>query len=518
MTSNVPAIRIRTFVEASIDDGGDYVLYWMVANRRLGWNHALDRAAELARSLNKPLLVFEPLRAGYRWAADRHHQMIIDGMAHHRARLEGAPVTYYPYVEPSDGQGKGLLEALAASACAVVTDDSPAFFLPKMLRAASAVVPCRMEAVDSCGLLPLRAATKGHSAAYHFRRFLHKTLPEHLGDGPQPDPLAGLQLPELDGVPPAIVAEWPAAYQLLADEAFWGADPTEASGDSQDEPGTPNPHGPLLDLGDLPIDHSVPPTGTRGGHGAARRRLDHFLAEGLKRYAEHRNDPDADAASRLSPWLHYGHISAHEVFGAVADIEGWTPQRISGPPDGRRKGWWGMSEAAESFVDELVTWRELGYGYCYHETDYASYESLPEWARETLEAHAADEREQLYSFEELDSASTDDEIWNAAQRQLVHEGIIHNYLRMLWGKNILAWTRHPREALEVMVELNNRYALDGRDPNSYSGIFWVLGRFDRGWPEREVYGKVRTMTSRSTRRKVKLDRYLERWGEQGSLL
>ncbi|NNF11590.1 MAG: deoxyribodipyrimidine photolyase [Gemmatimonadetes bacterium] len=518
MASEVPAIRIRTFVDASINEAGDYVLYWMIANRRLVWNHALDRAVEMARSLEKPLLIFEALRVGYPWAADRHHQMIIDGMAHHRARLDGLSVTYYPYVEPEEGAGKGLLQALAGSACAVVTDDTPTFFIPKMLRAASAVVPCRMEAVDSCGLLPLRAASKGHAAAYHFRRFLHKTLPEHLGEAPRADPLGGVQLPELDGVPDAFLEQWPPAHELLADEVFWRGDPTQASAEEQDGRDPTKASGPLLDLSSLPIDHSVTPTATRGGHGAARRRLDDFLADGLERYAEDRNDPDSDAASRLSPWLHYGHISAHEVFSAVAEQEDWSPQRISGPPDGRRKGWWGMSEAAESFIDELVTWRELGYGFCYHESDYASYESLPEWARETLEAHAGDEREHVYSLEELDSASTDDEIWNAAQRQLVHDGVIQNYLRMLWGKNILAWTEHPRDALDIMIELNNRYALDGRDPNSYSGIFWVMGRFDRGWPEREVYGKVRTMTSRSTRKKLKLDRYLERWGAQGSLL
>lgn len=518
MPTDVPAIRIRTLVDADLDEGGDYVLYWMVANRRLSWNHALDRAIELARAADKPLVVFEPLRVGYRWAADRHHQMIIDGMAHHRAVLRDLPVTYFPYVEPEEGAGKGLLKALADSACAVVTDDSPMFFLPRMLRAASGVVRCRMEAVDSCGLLPLRAASKGHAAAYHFRRFLHKTLPEHLGDVPRADPLGSLDLSELGGVPHDILQRWPAAYDQLGDDDFWGVDPTVAPADETDGVDPASPSGPVLDLGDLPIDHSVGPTAVRGGHGAARRRLDDFLADGLERYSEDRNDPDADAASRLSPWLHYGHISTFEVFDAVATSEGWTPQRISGPPDGRRKGWWGMSEPAEAFIDQLVTWRELGYGFCYHEPDYQTYESLPEWARETLEAHAADEREHLYTLEELESATTADELWNAAQRQLVHDGVIHNYLRMLWGKNILAWTKHPRDALDIMVELNDRYALDGRDPNSYSGIFWVMGRFDRGWPEREVYGKVRTMTSRSTRRKVKLDRYLERWGPQGSLL
>jgi len=172
-----------------------------------------------------------------------------------------------------------------------------------------------------------------------------------------------------------------------------------------------------------------------------------------------------------------------------------------------------MSPSAEAFLDELVTWRELGYGFCTHEPDYDRYESLPAWARATLEDHASDPREHIYSVDELGAASTGDDLWNAAQRQLVHEGVIHNYLRMLWGKRILEWTRHPREALAVMIEINNRYALDGRDPNSYSGICWVLGRFDRGWPERAIFGKVRSMTSASTRRKVKLDDYLARWGD-----
>ncbi len=172
-----------------------------------------------------------------------------------------------------------------------------------------------------------------------------------------------------------------------------------------------------------------------------------------------------------------------------------------------------MGPSAEAFLDELVTWRELGYGFCRHEPDYDRYESLPEWARATLEDHASDPREHVYTLDDLAAASTDDELWNAAQRQLLHEGVIHNYLRMLWGKRILEWTRHPRGALEVMIELNNRYALDGRDPNSYSGICWVLGRFDRGWPERAIFGKVRSMTSASTRRKVKLNEYLARWGD-----
>jgi deoxyribodipyrimidine photo-lyase len=152
---------------------------------------------------------------------------------------------------------------------------------------------------------------------------------------------------------------------------------------------------------------------------------------------------------------------------------------------------------------------------CAHSSDYAQYESLPGWALETLADHADDPRPTTYSMSELESARTSDPLWNACQRQLVREGIVHNYLRMLWGKKILQWSPDPREALETMIHLNNKYALDGRDPNSYSGIFWVLGRYDRAWgPERDIFGKVRYMTSESAQRKLRLKKYLEIYGAE----
>ena len=262
----------------------------------------------------------------------------------------------------------------------------------------------------------------------------------------------------------------------------------------------------------LPIDHEVPPVDYRGGMEAGDRRLKKFLDEHLAGYGDGRNHPDEDSASGLSPFLHFGHVSAHQVLDRLADHEEWSPAKIADRADGKRTGWWGMSESAESFLDELVTWREVGFNFAFRRDDYAEYESLPDWALETLAAHESDERPHLYSREEFENAETHDEIWNAAQRQLREEGRIHNYLRMLWGKKILHWTPDAETALGIMIELNNRWAVDGRDPNSYSGIFWVLGRFDRAWgPEREIFGKVRYMTSKSTRSKLKLKGYLERW-------
>jgi deoxyribodipyrimidine photo-lyase len=177
-------------------------------------------------------------------------------------------------------------------------------------------------------------------------------------------------------------------------------------------------------------------------------------------------------------------------------------------------GFWNLGVNAEAFMDQLMTWREIGFNMCARQDNYDRYDSLPDWAKKTLKDHAKDKRPYVYTLEEFESARTHDSLWNAAQRQLVAEGRIHNYLRMLWGKKILHWTQSPQEALEVMIHLNNKYALDGRDPNSYSGIFWVLGRYDRAWgPEREIFGKIRYMTSESTRSKFSVKGYLQRYAE-----
>ena len=234
-----------------------------------------------------------------------------------------------------------------------------------------------------------------------------------------------------------------------------------------------------------------------------------FLKAKLARYAEDRNQPDDDVASGLSPYLHFGHISVHAVFAAAAERENWSTEKISGKPDGKNVGWWGGSVPLESFLDELITWREIGYNFTSRVKNYDQFESLPNWAIKTLNQHAADPRSQVYTLPQFEHSQTHDPLWNAAQRQLVREGKIHNYLRMLWGKKILEWTASPQEALEVMIELNNKYALDGRNPNSYSGIFWVLGRYDRAWgPERPIYGTTRYMTSENTARKVSVKKYL----------
>jgi deoxyribodipyrimidine photo-lyase len=472
---------------------GDYVLYWMTAARRLSWNFALDRAVDLAREVGRPLLVLEALRCGYRWASDRLHAFVLQGMADNARRAGRLPIVFHPYVEPEPGAGKGLIEALSERAVAIVADDFPAFFLPRMLAAAAARVRCRLEAVDSNGLLPIRAADRVFTGAYPFRRFLQRELPRHLLVAPRAEPLARVRLPRLAAPPAPLGERWPAAGPELLSVA-------------EDA------------LARLPIDHGVPPVADlTGGTTTAERTLHDFLERRRSRYAEGHNHPDDDASSGLSPWLHFGHLSPHQVLSELAAREGWSPEDLPAGGDGSRAGWWGMSADAEAFLDELVTWRELGHNFCGLAPDsHDRYDSLPTWALATLAKHRSDPRHWSYDAEQLAAAATHDELWNAAQRQLRGEGRIHNYLRMLWGKKVIEWSAEPEEALATLLELNDRWALDGRDPNSASGILWCFGRYDRAWgPERPVFGTVRWLSSENTRRKLRLKRWLERWSGGG---
>jgi deoxyribodipyrimidine photo-lyase len=489
--TRTPADRVAAVNAAPLRADGAYVLYWMIAARRAAYNFALQRATEHCAALGRPLVVLEALRCDYPHASDRLHAFALAGMADNAESFARTSVHHYPYVEPERGAGRGLLHALAEHACVVVTDEFPEFFLPRMVAAAGARLPVRLEQVDGNGLLPLRAAPRAFTHAHHFRRFVQGALPHHLAQRPAADPLQGAALPPLTEAAraalAAVEARWPrAAPELLrADAAALRA---------------------------LPIDHRVPPVELRGGSEAAARVLRRFVDERLADYADHRNRIDPPAASRLSPYLHWGFLSVHQVLEALAEREGWNAERPVPAVTGKRQGWWSMSPGAEAFLDELVTWRELCFNTSFLLPRHRDYASLPDWARLTLERHAADPRPVLYSLDELEAGATHDRVWNAAQGELLREGRIHNYLRMLWGKCILGWSADPREALDRMVYLNNRWALDGRNPSSWGGIFWCLGRYDRAWgPERPIFGTVRYMSSAATARKLRLDGYLARY-------
>ncbi|MFT3696290.1 MAG: deoxyribodipyrimidine photolyase [Kofleriaceae bacterium] len=464
-------MRVTAVNDAPVNKKGDYVLYWMIAARRTTYNFALDHAIAVAKELERPLVVFEPLRAGYRWACDRFHTFVMQGMADNAKRFAAHGITYFPYVEPEPDADKGLLEALAKHACCVITDEQPGFFLPRMVASAGKRLAVQLEQVDGNGLIPLRAVTTWFPTAHAFRRQIQKTLPSVL-EFPSKDPLR---------------------QKLIKDAALpklkWKS---------------------ATDVSKIPIDHAIKPVDYAGGSVAAAEAVDEFFDHKLARYADDRRNVDDDASSGLSPYLHFGHVSPHELTARIFKEADRTPDHLAtSKVTGSREGWWGLPAASEAFLDELVTWRELGYVFCHYRADYGTWESLPEWARKTLTDHAKDPRPEHYTHAQLEAGDTEDEIWNAAQHQLVTEGRIHNYLRMLWGKKILEWSKTPKQALATLIELNNKYCVDGRDPNSYSGILWTLGLFDRPWgPVRPIFGTIRYMSSEQTKKKLVMKQYL----------
>jgi deoxyribodipyrimidine photo-lyase len=241
-------------------------------------------------------------------------------------------------------------------------------------------------------------------------------------------------------------------------------------------------------LARLDIDRSVPPVSAfRGGYSQARKLLREFIDHKLDHYDERTNDPSLDFTSHLSPYLHFGQISPLEVALAVAEAPG--------PNE-------------EAFLEQLIVRRELSMNFVHYNPAYDTYDCLPDWAKATLAEHEKDPRPYIYSEDELEQAQTHDPYWNAAQLEMVRAGKMHNYMRMYWGKKILEWSPTPREAFETALRLNNRYELDGRDPNGFTGVAWCFGKHDRPWQERPVFGRVRYMNAAGLERKFKMDAYV----------
>ena len=376
-------------------------------------------------------------------------------------------------------QGISLLVSLALAAL-VVTDAFPVHFLPRMTQAAARKLDVRLDVVDSLGLVPVAYPEREFTVAHSFRRWLQKNLPS-LWHPPSADALGR----DLAGatIGPDIHHRWPA----LGLGRPTGGEP-------------------------LPETHLRGTPGTvshRGGEAMARHLWQDFVRQRLDRYAEDRNHPDLPGSTRLSAWIHFGHIGVWELVDELTRT--WDPTTAA--PATAKRDWWGLGEPVDALLEELINWRELCAVQAHKDPGFTTYEGLPAWARTTLDDHRDDPRPTLYSLDELEQAQTDDELWNAAQRELVQTGQMHNAMRMLWGKRVLAWSATPEEAFERLVTLNNRWALDGRDPNSWGGIGWVFGRFDRAWgPERPIYGKVRYMTSASSRRKWRMRDYLTTYG------
>ncbi|MEN3047184.1 MAG: deoxyribodipyrimidine photo-lyase [Candidatus Caldarchaeales archaeon] len=427
---------------------GEFVTYLMYASHRSVHNYALEYAVYAANGLRRPLLVVFPLIERKPHPNLRRFRFMLEGMIKLRSSLARRGIKL---VVRRNSDFVPLIE----ESCMVVLD-SP--YLPhqrRFLREAVEGAESPVAMVEGDVVVPVGvASTKAEPYARTIRPKILKNLQSFLEDVPQLE----IKVPSLD-----------------MDVASWDEDSVEGY------------------LNGLDIDVTVPPVDYYvGGEDEALRRLDVFVRERLKFYAEKRSDPGADATSELSPYLRWGMISPVQVLREAL--------KSFGPDDAN----------VSRLIDELVVWRELARNAAVHNPDFGKFEGLPAWARGTLEEHASDRREHVYSLEELERAQTHDRYWNAAQRELLRTGKIHNYMRMYWCKRLIEWTEDPRTAFEYAVYLNDRYALDGVDPNSYLGISWCFGAFDRPFAESRIYGKVRRMSEESLKSKFLIERYLRR--------
>ncbi|MDE3167046.1 MAG: deoxyribodipyrimidine photolyase [Acidobacteriota bacterium] len=442
--------RIRLLNDAPVARHGRYVLYWCRWNRRADANHALAFAAGVANRMNLPLVVYQRAASHYPSACDRFHAFELEGVPEFAQSVRALGAGYVFQLPRGASAGTVDRRAMFDGAALVVTDDC--------LRA-TPPLDRQLIAVDASCIVPAGVIGQRCYAAYSIRPRIHKVLARYL------HPVAPVEL------------------RRACKENFAGLH-TEVTPDAI----------PALTAA-CAVDHSVPPsTIFRGGRAEALRCLNRFLDERLHRYARDKNEPSAHATSGLSPYLHYGYISALEV--ALAVTERARERKL----------------IADEFLEELIVRRELAWNFARYAPRLDSLDVLPEWARKTIHDHRRDERPYLYTGEQFDSAATHDDLWNATQRELRLRGTIHGYYRMYWGKKILEWSPSAAAALATMLRLHDRYALDGDDPNTYTNILWCFGLHDRPWPERPVFGTIRSMVRSGMERKTDTRAYIREIG------
>lgn len=447
--------RVRKLNHAEPRENAQYVLYWAQMNRRVESNHALAFAADLANQRGLPLLFYEGLTCTYGFSSDRFHTFLLEGVPETARRVAKLGIGYVFHLRKRRADPNDALYRLAANAAAVVTDDYPAFIAAQHNRS----VPSRLEipyyAVDSSCIVPMSHFAKQEYAAYTIRPKIHKVLADYL----QPVP------------PIRMKRKWNLPVSSLHCEV------TEENI-------------PAL-VASCEIDHSIAPSAEfRGGRNEAERRLHRFLAQNLRRYAKTSNQPSEKSTSGMSPYLHFGHISSLEVALAAkqyADEHGLI---------------------AAEFLEELIVRRELAFNFARFGPTPDTLDALPDWARATLRKHDGDARAFVYTRDQFERAATHDALWNATQQEMLRDGKIHGYYRMYWGKKIIEWSPTHQDALDTMIYLHDKYALDGRDPNTYTNILWCFGLHDRPWTERPVFGMIRYMSLDGMKRKTDVNAYI----------
>ncbi len=427
---------------------GQYVIYWMQSSQRTEFNHALEYAILKSNELSQPLIVFFCLTSDFPEANARHYQFMLEGLKEVQSSLKDRRIL----LVIQTGSPPTAIARIASKASLVVVDRGYLRIQREWRRSTSIDIACPLVQVESDVIVPVEVASaKEEYSAATFRPKIKKFVSGYL----QPLDEFVVKVPSLG---------------------------MEFDSTNLDDTGRI--------ISNLKIDTRINPVETfKGGTGQARLHLAEFLNNRLYRYARERNDPNMEATSGLSPYLHFGQISP--LYIALKALE-------TGEED------------CESFLEELIVRRELAVNFTFYNPAYDGYSGLPSWALRTLEQHRADRREIVYRLEDFEAAGTHDKYWNAAQREMLSTGKMHGYMRMYWGKKILEWTENTQEAFRIALYLNNKYELDGRDPSGFTGIAWCFGKHDRPWAERAVFGNIRYMNENGLKRKFDADRYASR--------
>jgi deoxyribodipyrimidine photo-lyase len=450
-----PRVNVRR--HGPPDPDGAAVVYWMQRTQRADDNAALDAAIAAANALRKPVVVLFVLDPRFPSANLRHFQFMLEGLVELPEALAARGAGFALRIGGRDEVARFCSDVRAAL---LVGDENPLREAERWRSQVGEAVRVPFWTVDSDVVVPSALLEKEQWSAGTMRPRVLRHLDLCLRPSARPEAAVAWR-------PPRGLAHVRPSLRLLDG---------------------------------LPLDRSVSPApGWRGGRRAGLARLTSFLEERLDGYSTRRNKPEADGTSRLSPYLHFGHVGPREFALAVRAADAPLADRLA-------------------LTEELVVRRELAVNFVRYNAAYDRVESAARWALDALSRHLDDVREWTYSERQLEQAETHDPLWNAAQQQMVESGWMHGYLRMYWAKKILEWSRTPEEAMAAAIALNDRYQLDGRDPNGYAGVAWaVVGKHDRAWgPERPIYGTVRYMSLASTSRKFDSRTYIARWTHPGA--
>jgi len=433
------------------DRKGGWVLYWMQQSQRAHDNPALEAAIDHANRLDLPVRVVFALTDRYPEANRRHYRFMLEGLAETRHQLTRRRIG----LQVVKGEPLDVLRPFFDRSALLVCDVGYTRNQREWRRAVAQACPCKVVAVEGDVVVPVETASaKAEYAARTIRPKIHNHLERFLVPCPRYRPKQG-----------------------SAEDAIPGLDLGDIDA--------------ILD--DLDLDRSVPAVSQfyKGGPKQAKRRLRRFIDRQLGSYRRNSNQPQTDDISCMSPYLHFGQISP--VFIALEVTRAASGSKVD----------------REAYLEELIVRRELAINFTVYTSDYDRFSCLPGWARKSLEAHAGDPRPIRYDRRDLEAGHTHDPYWNAAMAEMRTTGFMHNYMRMYWGKKILEWSPSPQRAYETTLALNNKYFLDGRDPNSFAGVGWIFGLHDRAWFEREIFGKVRYMAASGLERKCDIKAYVE---------